>query len=429
MTLLRRLRATSTRGYTWGFVDQICSSATNFSLSLIAGRALGPDGLGVVVIGFSAYLLALGFQSSLLTTPLVASAAALPEEHRRGEIRRGLAISILAALLATLVFVSCGLAIPGHTGRAFLILSPWLVAGMLQDFLRSMLYQEGRFRRAAANDATWLAVMLLASPLAWFIGGEWAVVASWGCGAAAAAALGFAQLRIRPAPTRHVLGWWRVRIWPFGRWLGLEGTVYSATTTTNVFVLNGVLGAGSVGGLRVAQSVFAPLSLILPAITLPGLPATVRELAVSVRRAMRLAVMLSALVTSLALLYVAVMVLVGRRAIPYLYGSSFRQYEHLALPIGMWQLAGAAGTGFMIFLTAQRRGRELVAIRVTAAVLSTAFIALLASTYGLTGAAWGYAIGSGCATALTFVLVRRSYLRELVARGDRAASAAGVADA
>jgi O-antigen/teichoic acid export membrane protein len=155
----------------------------------------------------------------------------------------------------------------------------------------------------------------------------------------------------------------------------------------------------------------------------------VRELAVSVRRAMRLALMLSALVTSLALLYVAVMVLVGRRAIPYLYGSSFRQYEHLALPIGMWQLAGAAGTGFMIFLTAQKRGRELVAIRVTAAVLSTAFIALLASTYGLTGAAWGYAIGSGCATALTFVLVRRSYLRELVARGDRAASAAGVADA
>ena len=30
---------------------------------------------------------------------------------------------------------------------------------------------------------------------------------------------------------------------------------------------------------------------------------------------------------------------------------------------------------------------------------------------------------------LTFVLVRRSYLRELVTRGDPAASAAGVADA
>ena len=156
--------------------------------------------------------------------------------------------------------------------------------------------------------------------------------------------------------------------------------MYSATTTTNVFVLNGVLGAGSVGGLRVAQSVFAPLSLILPAITLPGLPATVREFAVSVRRAMRLSVMLSALVTSLAFLYVTAMILVGHRAIPYLYGSSFRGYEHLALPIGVWQLAGAAGTGFMIFLTAQKRGRELVAIRVTAAVLSTAFIALLAST-------------------------------------------------
>jgi O-antigen/teichoic acid export membrane protein len=421
MIPLRRLRATKVKGYTWGFVDQACSSATNFSLSLIAGRILGPDGLGVIVIGFSAYLLALGFQSSLLTTPLVSSTAALPPERRRVEIRHGLAISILAALLGTLVFVSCGLAIPGHTGRAFLVLSPWLLPGMLQDFLRAMLYQEGRYRKAAANDATWLAVMLLVAPLAWLVGGEWAVAASWGSGALAAAVLGFAQLRIRPEPTWDVLGWWRARIWPFGRWLGLEGTVYSATTTTNVFVLNSVLGAGSVGGLRVAQSVFAPLSLILPAITLPGLPATARELAVSVRGAMRLSVLLSGLVTSLALLYVAGMVLFGNRIIPYLYGSSFRKFEHLALPIGAWQLAGAAGTGFMIFLTALRRGRQLVTIRVTAAVLSTAFIALLASTYGITGAAWGYAIGSGCGAAVTFVLVRRSYRRALEARADEPA--------
>jgi len=412
---LRRLRATRVGGYTWGFVDQVCASATNFSLSLIAGRILGPDGLGVVVIGFSAYLLALGFQSSLLTTPLVASTAALPEERRLVEIRRGLAVSILASLLATIVFVGCGLGIPGQTGRTFLILSPWLLPGMLQDFVRSMLYQESRFRKAAINDATWLAVMIATSPVAWALGGEWAVAGSWGCGATAAATLGLTQLRVRPEPGRHVLGWWRTRIWPFGRWLGLEGTVYSATTTTNVFVLNGVLGAGSVGGLRVAQSVFAPLSLILPAITLPGLPATVRELAVSTRRAMRLSVLLSTTVTSVAIVYVGVMILFGRRLIPLLYGSPFRRYEHLALPIGVWQVAAAAGTGFMIFLTAQKRGRELVAIRVTAAVLTSAFIALLASTKGITGAAWGYAVGNGCAMVLTFVLVRRSYRRELYA--------------
>jgi len=402
-----------TEGYIWGLIDQGFSSATNFALLVLAGRALGAQGLGIVVIGITAYLLALGLQGGLLTTPLVASTAALGKERRSPEISRGLAIVLGGALVATLVLLVAGLAVPGHAGRGFLIVSPWLFPALVQDFWRSMLFQERLAKRAAANDASWAVVMTITAPFAWWIGTDWAIVGCWGLGALAGAALGFGQLQVRLTPPWTALSWWRATLWPFGRWLGLDRVVYSLTSSTTLFVLNGLIGATAVGGLRAAQSVFAPLSLIVPAINLPGLPATARALALSVRDAMRLSARLTGAVTMLALLYVGAMLFLGGRVVPYLFGASFQPFKHLAVPIGVWQLVTAAGTGFAIFLTAQKRGRDLLVIRVSSAIVATTSISLLAWTHGVTGAAWGYTVGSGTASALTLLYAHRAYKRGL----------------
>ena len=50
------------RKVAWGFGDQFFSSLTNFGLTIIAGRSLGPEALGVISIGFSAYVIDLVFQ-------------------------------------------------------------------------------------------------------------------------------------------------------------------------------------------------------------------------------------------------------------------------------------------------------------------------------------------------------------------------------
>ena len=416
------------RGYIWGFVDQAFSSATNFGLTLLAGRALGPSGLGVVVIGLSGYLVALGLQRALLTTPLVASSAALNSDDRSLAIRRGLSMELLGALGATLILFLLGLLVPGYAGRGFLIIAPWLLPALVQDFWRTVLFQERRARAAAVNDASWAAVMVLTAPLAWMIGTGWAIVGCWGLGALAGALLGFAQTRARPAPPLHAFSWWRARLWPFGRWLGVEGLVYAVSSAATVLLLNGLLGAKALGGLRAAQTLFAPLTLILPAISLPGLPAITRALAVSPRAAFGLAIRLSGLVAALAAVYVAAMVILGGRLIPYVFGSSFDAFTNLAVPIGAWQLVGALGVGFGLFLTAQERGRDLLVIVVTGAVTTITFVSLLAWTSGVTGAAWGFAIGAGTATALTVALALRSYGLSVRDDGHRPADT-GVADA
>jgi O-antigen/teichoic acid export membrane protein len=415
------------QGYVWGFVDQAFSSATNFGLTLLTGRALGPGGLGVVVIGLSGYLLALGLQRALLTTPLVSSSAALSSENRSLAIRRGLTMELLGALGATLILFLLGLLFPGDAGRGFLIIAPWLLPALVQDFWRTVLFQERRARAAAVNDASWAMVMLLTAPLAWMSGTDWAIVGCWGLGALAGALLGFAQTRSRPTPPRPAISWWRARLWPFGRWLGVEGMIYAVTSTATVFLLNGLLGAKSLGGLRAAQTLFAPLSLILPAISLPGLPAITRALAVSPRAALGLASRLSVLVAALAAFYVAAMVLVGGPLITYVFGASFDAFTNLAVPIGTWQLVGALGAGFGLFLTAQQRGRDLLAILVVGSATSIAFVSFLAWTSGVMGAAWGFTIGAVSATAFTVALTLRSYGLS-VRDGRQRAADAGVAD-
>ena len=423
-------RFARSRAYVWGFVDQAFSSATNFGLTVLAGRALGPGGLGVVVIAFAIYVLIVAFQRALLTDPLVSSSAALGSDDRLLAIRRGLTVDLFGAMGATLLLVVLGTTIGGHAGRGLLIIAPWLLPALVQDFWRAILFQERRAAAAAANDACWAAVMVLTAPLAWLIDTDWAIAASWGSGALAGALLGFAQTRARPEPPLQAFSWWRARLWPFGRWLGLDGMVNAVASSATVFLLNGVLGAKGLGGLRAAQSLFAPLSLLLPAISLPGLPSIARRLAVSPRGAIGLAVRLSVSVSVLAALYGAAMVVLGGNLIELLFGTSFSAYADLALPISVWQGVTGLSVGFTLFLTAQQRGRALLLIGIAGSVGSVAFISLLAWADGVTGAAWGYSLYAAGATALAAGLALRSYRLTVRAEADRPQPAdASVTDA
>lgn len=405
--LQRPLRTMRSRHFAWGFVDQGFSSATNFGLSLVAGRLLGPAGLGAVFVGFSSYLVALGLQRALLTEPLVASSTLLPSDARDRATHRSLVVSLLGAVAAASALALAGLALGGRLGHVLILFAPWLVPVLVQDFWRAILFRDGRSAAAAANDGAWLVVMAAAAPLAWVVDAEWAVIGCWGLGGLAGMLLGFAQTRSAPSSPRRALAWWRSELWPFGRWLGANSLGYAVASYATVFVLVGIIGTARLGGLQAVITVFAPLSFIGAAIALPGLPAVAHALAESPAAARRLSVGIGLGATAITALYVGVLSLGGSSILRVVYGRSFSHFAHLVWPVGAGQLFAALAIGFTLLLKARKSGRSVLASGLVGSAASLGLTAGLASAYGLTGAAWGLSGGAGVSAAAAGVLALR----------------------
>lgn len=377
----------------WGFAGQSFSSATNLALSVLAGRALGPSGLGRILIGFAVYLIVLGLHRALLVEPLVAATSARPQVDRRLSTSRALTVSASLGVCSMVIVAGAGLALGGTTGSGLLLVAPWLVPCLLQDLCRWILFRDERPVAAAMNDATWLFVMAMAIPFAWAIGTDWAVLATWGVGALAGTFLGLVQLSSPPSALATAWRWWLDEAWPFGRWVAGATVIGNVVGNAMTFMVSALLGARALGGLRAAETMFAPLTLIIPALALPGLPALAR--AAERRAQRRLAWRYSGLALAGVTAYAAVMLLGGARLLTLVFGASFARYSDLVWPIGAAQVFLAAGVGASLMLRARQRGPALLVSRVTGSGLALALGALLAAPFGILGVAWASAAGAG----------------------------------
>lgn len=391
----------------WGGVAQGASSLTNLGLSLLAGRALGPEGLGVVFIGFALYLAVLGFARALLGDPLVAITTASDPSERSLAQRSTLTILLLGSLVVAGITAAVGAVASHPVGQGLIVIAPWLVPALLQDFWRVVLFQRKRGRSGAFNDLTWVAVMAISFPFALSIGQLWAVVGCWGLGATAGALLGFIQTRLTPKHVRTSARWWRATAWPMGRWLGLESIVHSIGSQTLVFVLAFVVGAGPLGGLRSVQTVYAPLSLIGAALALPALPEVSRRLKSSHVGARRYTIRLGGLAALLTASYITLASIAGAGLLTFVFGNGFSGFEELIWPVGVAQLIGAAFIGFPILLKGLQRSRDLFGATLIGSVVTLTMGTWLASTNGIVGAAWGMAIGVATKITVTAVLANR----------------------
>jgi O-antigen/teichoic acid export membrane protein len=388
-------------------VDQGFSSATNFALTLVAARLLGPSGLGVVFVGFTIYLLVLSFQRALITDPLVVVSTNLGPEDRRSAARASLTIVLGLGLLSGVAMAALAPIMPQPVGRGLALFAPWMVLALIQDLWRTLLFRDGRGAAASLNDGVWLVVMALAVPFAWLTHSDYVVVATWGVGAAAGGVLGFFQTRIPPIERGYAWRWWRREASRLGRWLGLENIVIGVQSQAVVLILATLLGDRDIGGLRAVESVFAPMTLIGAAIGMAGLPLLSRSVAESFTVARQRAVRLSSLMAAVVFMYLLVAGLVRGQVLSTFFGPSFRQFSGLVLPLAVGQLIFAWGSGFWLLAKASSRGQSLLIARAVSAGCSLLLATGLGIAFGITGAAWGLAIGTGVGSILITLFCTR----------------------
>ena len=336
----------------------------------------------------------------LITSPLITGSAAGSPSDRAESARLALTITIAVAVPVAGALAALGAVLPAQFGRGILLFSPWLVPALIQDLGRSIVFRDRRGKETAFSDATWLITMAAAAPFAFTAGSDWAVVGCWGAGAVAGAAVVLHQVGYRPTLLRDATRWWKSKAWPFGRWLLLSGVIYSVASYTTVLALAGILGASDYGGLRAVQSLFAPLTLIGPAIALPGLPLISRAVATSPRRGLVIAWQLAGAITLVTAAYL-VLVYVFPGILSLVFGPEFDAFESIMVPIGVAQLLAAPAAGLALFLMAQQRGRTWVWVSAVSVVSAMGFSIAFGWLFGLTGAAWAGAVASARGTDRT----------------------------
>jgi O-antigen/teichoic acid export membrane protein len=414
--------ATRRRDFAWGFIGQGFSSATNFTLSLMAGRLLGPSGLGIVFIGFAAYQLVAALQRAVVTQPVIAHAAPSQAARRGLLIGSGFTAVLCTGVAASAVLGIAGALVVADAGRALLLFAPWLTVVVLQDYWKAVLFQEGRAGVAAATDVVRFALMAggYFVALAWTR--DFVIVGVWGFAGAAGLAVGVAALPVRMHGARAVLAAWRANLGILAGWLGAREVIFQAATYGTVLALSLIIGNTALGGLRSAEALFSPFSLIAAAFALPALPALSRALVGSRGAGVRLAARISVAALAAAGMYFVAMVFAGAWLLTHLFGPEFAPYKTLIWPMGLSQLALSATFAFTVLLIAGRRGRAAFAVGL---VHSTALLLLtttLGHEHGVLGAAWGMALTATAAgLAVVIAALREDFRGSTFARRIRLA--------
>jgi O-antigen/teichoic acid export membrane protein len=219
--------------------------------------------------------------------------------------------------------------------------------------------------------------------------------------------MGFVQTRVPVAGPIAAWDWWKREAWPIGRWLAGDGTVYLIVSNITLFVLVAILGTAAMGGYRAASSIFAPLSVLRPAVALPGLPAMTKAVSSSGSKARLVAGKLSGGVVALTGMYLVILGTHRVQLLSLVFGTSFARFAGLILPIGIGEIFLASAVGFSLFLKASRQGRPILLSTAVGVIGHFVFASALALRYGLLGAAWGASAAAGleCMCVLGFSLL------------------------
>ena len=407
----------------WGLVDQGISSVTNFLGSVFAARALSTSRFGSVAIGYSLYFIAVAVYRSLVSDVLVVRFAAESPEDQRSAICAGAAGTLGVAAAMAVVGLAISALLPTEPARVVQVLMISLPLILLQDFCRLGLIMMQRSAAAAFNDGVWLLLTVIAFGLFRHVTTPVGSFSLWIIGGLIAGLVGLAQLGT--LPSAHVLVWWRTHKYLSSRYLADALLILSSNYAFTVGI--GVVAGGSeVAGLRGAQVLMGPLTVLFLGLTIQAMPSLVRRAATSRADARRGAVQLGILFSSTAALFGVVLITLPKRFGRALLGDTsteaFTLMPGVACMFAVLGFSIALGAGLKALGAAQSTLR----IRMVTAPLAVAG-GVVGFMIGRTeGAVFGLAIGSAAGLPMWWRSLRDVSAASVVGWSEPVRAASGV---
>jgi O-antigen/teichoic acid export membrane protein len=391
----------------WGLADQALISATNFVTMILLARVLGPASFGSFALVYTVLLFATELQGALVTQPHnVLGAGLTGAAYTRYTRSTALSQLLLVGSLAGLAVVA-GVAAHGlgwHNAALLFALAPAIVAWLGQEFVRRVLYTEGRMPAVLLNDVVSYggqatAIILLSS--AGRLDGPSGLLAL-AATSALAVPLGIWQLRgcFRGAARRA-----DVRTnWQFGKWLAGGLLAYWCASQLYLYVTAVFVSSASAGLLKAALVLMGPLNVLLVFMDTAVPILLVRSLAASGERGFRAQLRDAAILTApIVGTYCTVIALFAVPIVRRVYGESYAAEHGALVPLLAANYVVIYASRFVgCALRARRQTQPIFRGHLYAGVVGVAVGWLLVMLGGVEGAALGMV--TGAAVALTVVL-------------------------
>lgn len=385
--------------------DQALSSITNFLGAVLAARALSPAGFGAVAIGSSVYFVAVALARSIASDVLVVRFAPAPASARHLAVERGLMAVLVLGGVMTAVLLGCATFLAVDVARVVALVALALPLLLVQDHCRLAMIMSDRSRAAAANDALWLVITVVAFALLDHVTTPWLCVGLWLSGGVIAAPVAMLQLRVRP--TGAASDWFRENSHISSRYLG-DALLIQSSNYAFTLGIAAVAGAREITGLRGAQVLMGPLSVLFLGVTVQAMPELVRRAAVSPKSACRASVQLGALFAAGAVGVGVVLVAIPGSVRHALLGASAADAFALVPAISCMFAALGASMALGAGVKAVGAVQSMLRVRIVAAPVAVSCGAVGFVIDRSNGAVFGLAIGTAAGLPLWWRLLRRT---------------------
>ena len=381
--LLRRLG--------WNVGDQIISSLTNLSLSLVVARSVPAESFGAFSVAFIVFQFGILGTRALVGQALSMRFSGHDDKTFRPAVAGATGATLLIGLIAGAVCVLGGIASPGLLGHVLIVMGIGLPGLLLQDTWRMVFFAQLRPARAAANDFLWMVLQIAFVAAALVVDRKSVVifVAIWSGTAAIAALFGLFQFSLVPSlrkSWRYLRDQWDITRFLLAEQVAVQGAYQG------VLLLIGVIGTLSeVGALRGAMVLLGPVGILAVSITAFGIPELSRRKDLK-RDAPKIAAGVSLVMMIASVGWISIFLALPDAAGRALLGASWPHARAVLIPTLVYQLGLCAGDGPSLVLYALGRAKESFRMHVVFSILLVVGALIGLKLGGAAGAALGMGI-------------------------------------
>jgi hypothetical protein len=364
-------------------------------LTIFAAKFLSAGEFGSFALVFAVYALIGGLSQAIASTPLSVRFSGEPDDAIGVASSRASGTALVGGLAAGLACVITGLLIRADLGTPLVALGVTLPGLMLQDAWRFAFVAQGRPRSAALNDLIWAVVQAMGFAAALLVHRVDAtlLVLIWGGAANFSALIGCLQARRFPDPMAAPL-WIRTH-WHLIVRYAAESLVIRGSGQAALLIVGAIAGVIAAGSLRGAQVLFGPLSILVLAGPLVGVPEAVRTLRTKPKALRPLVIWISLIAFLVFGAWSLALIALPETWLRQLLGLTTSGARPLLFAVTLHYLAAAIAIGPQIGL------RSVAAATTTLQTFTLGGVLLILGTLGgiaiagVGGAAYGMALAGG----------------------------------